>query len=93
MRTLIALFAAALSVTAAAQEARIQLADGPGRDKVTACLACHSLDYIPMNSRFLKEEQWTAEVNKMIKVYGAPISAADAETIVRYLARHYGATE
>ena len=37
------------------------------------CIACHSVDYIPMNSRFLDKAGWTADVNKMINVFGAPI--------------------
>jgi hypothetical protein len=33
---------------------------------------------------------WESEVDKMIKAYGAPISAADAKTIVDYLTANYG---
>ena len=54
------------------------------------CQACHSLSYIPMNSPFLNAAGWTAEVNKMIKVMGAPIDDADAKAIVEYLAKNYG---
>src|SRR5439155_21383063 len=39
--------------TAIAQEEKVVLKDAPGRDKAMQCLACHSLDYIQMNSRFL----------------------------------------
>ena len=70
-----------------------QLVDAPGRDKTTACGACHSLDYIPMNSRFLDLAGWTAVVNKMIKVYGAPIPPEDVEAIAGYLAQSYGAVD
>jgi len=66
-------FAAEISA-AAAQEQAITLKPGPGLDKVQAnCSACHSLDYIPMNSPFLNAAGWTAEVTKMIKAMGAPI--------------------
>jgi hypothetical protein len=75
---------------ARAQESKIQLKEGPGRDKVNACLACHSLDYIQMNSRFLDKAGWTAEVNKMINVFKAPIAADDVEAIASYLAQNYG---
>jgi hypothetical protein len=35
-------------------------------------------------------KQWDAAVTKMVKVYGAPISAADAKAIVEYLASAFG---
>lgn len=74
-----------------AQERRIDLKDGPGRDKVEAnCASCHSLDYIPGNSPFMNRQVWDAEVTKMIKAYGAPISDADAKEIIDYLAKNYG---
>jgi sulfite dehydrogenase (cytochrome) subunit B len=87
-------FAAAISaaaMSAAAQEQAITLKPGPGLDKVqTNCSTCHSLDYIPMNSPFLNAAGWNGEVTKMIKAMGAPISDADAKTIVDYLAKNYG---
>jgi len=75
---------------AAAQEGKIRLNDGLGRDKVNVCLACHSLDYIQMNSRFLDKAGWTASVNKMINAFGAPIAKEDVEPIAAYLAQNYG---
>jgi len=75
---------------ALAQESKVQLKDGPGRDKANACLACHSLDYIQMNSRFLDKAGWTASVNKMINAFAAPIPKEDVETIASYLAQNYG---
>jgi hypothetical protein len=87
----IALGALALAAGSAfAQEDRLVLKDGPGREKVQQCVACHSLDYIPMNSRFLDKAGWTASVNKMINVFGAPIAKEDVEAIATYLAEHYG---
>jgi hypothetical protein len=79
-----------LGATAAAQESKVQLKDGPGRDKVNACMACHSVDYIQMNSRFLDKAGWTASVNKMINAFGAPIPREDVEAIASYLAQNYG---
>ena len=67
-----------------------ELADAPGREKVAQCGACHSLDYIRMNSRFLDLAGWTAVVNKMIKAFGAPIPKDDVDAIARYLAEQYG---
>ena len=74
-----------------AAEQRVVLKDGPGRDKVEAnCGSCHSLDYILGNSPFMNRQVWDAEVTKMIKAFGAPISDTDAKEIVDYLAKNYG---
>jgi sulfite dehydrogenase (cytochrome) subunit B len=72
-------------------ESRVQLKEGPNRELVLGrCAACHSQDYIPMNSPFLDRKGWEAEVNKMVKAYGAPMEAGDMEKIVDYLATNYG---
>jgi len=79
---------------AGADERAIRLNEGPERALVAAsCSGCHSLDYIQMNSPFLKRAGWEAEVRKMIAVMGAPVSEADAATVVGYLAREYGTPE
>jgi sulfite dehydrogenase (cytochrome) subunit B len=76
---------------ALAQDENVPLKSGVGRETVEAyCGACHSLDYPRINSLFLDRQGWDAEVNKMIKAYGAPITPADATTIVDYLAANYG---
>lgn len=92
MRVLaMATFAAFLAVAAAADEATIELRPGAGREQVEGnCAACHSLAYIEMNSPFLDAAGWRAEVAKMIKAYGAPITEPDAKAIADYLAKHYG---
>ncbi len=79
-----------LAAPALAQEEKIVLKDAPGRDKAMQCAACHSLDYIPMNSAFLDTAGWTASVNKMINAFGAPIPKEDVEAIASYLAENYG---
>jgi cytochrome c553 len=65
---------------------------GPNLEVVmNNCTGCHSADYIatqPRGPQF-KNDFWKAEVNKMIKVYGAPISDADIPRIVEYLAATY----
>ena len=93
MRTiLIALAAAVIAFPVLAEEKLIDLKKAPGLDKVEGnCGACHSLDYIQMNSPFLTSAQWDASVTKMIKVFGAPISEADARAIGDYLKANYGA--
>ena len=74
-----------------AAEQRVVLKEGPGRDKVEAnCASCHSLDYILGNSPFMTRQVWDAEVTKMIKAFGAPISDADAKEIAEYLTKNYG---
>lgn len=90
-----ALLALAIALAAcaaqAADESQVRLADGPGRDRVqAACAMCHSLDYIVMNSPFQDRAAWEKTVNKMINVYGAPLSAEDAAAIVAYLEGQYG---
>lgn len=54
------------------------------------CTACHSLDYVAMNSPFLDEKGWRAEVTKMVNAFGAPIEATDQQKIVEYLLANYG---
>ncbi|MGH7821329.1 MAG: cytochrome c, partial [Candidatus Binatia bacterium] len=67
------------------------LREAPGREVVSArCAACHSLDYIPMNSPFLDRAGWEKTVRKMIDVMGAPIEEKDVPSIVDYLAGAYG---
>jgi mono/diheme cytochrome c family protein len=86
----VAAFALLIAAPAFAQEPTIELKKAPGLDKVeTNCAVCHSLDYIQMNSPFPDAALWDAEVTKMIKVYGAPISDADAAAIADYLKHNY----
>jgi mono/diheme cytochrome c family protein len=80
-----------LAGPALADEAEIALKPAPGHELVeTYCQTCHSLDYIPMNSPFLAQKTWDAEVHKMIKAFGAPIEEPDAQAIIDYLGRNYG---
>jgi hypothetical protein len=89
--TAAALLMLACAIVAAEDESRIQLKDDPEAATVrAACSVCHSTDYIEMNSRFLKRAGWEAEVNKMIKVMGAPIPESDVPRIIDYLTRNYG---
>jgi sulfite dehydrogenase (cytochrome) subunit B len=76
---------------AGAEEKQAQLKQVAGVDLVEGhCGACHSVDYIVMNSPFLDAKKWDAEVAKMIKAFGAPIDAASAKTISDYLKQNYG---
>jgi sulfite dehydrogenase (cytochrome) subunit B len=53
------------------------------------CGACHSADYISSQPSKQGPAFWEAEVQKMIKVYGAPIDAGDVKAIADYLAKTY----
>jgi hypothetical protein len=86
-----ALLIAAGMPALAQEEPAIKLKEAPGLDRVEAnCAACHSLDYIQMNSPFPNAALWEAEVTKMIKAFGAPVSDADAAVILDYLKKNYG---
>ena len=54
------------------------------------CLACHSASMV-LNQPALPRAKWQAVVDKMIKIYKAPIEAGDVAPIVDYLARMKGA--
>ena len=43
-----------------------------------------------MNSPYPNAALWDAEVTKMIKAFGAPITDADAKDIAEYLTKNYG---
>jgi hypothetical protein len=64
---------------------------GPGSDAINNnCLACHSAGMV-LNQPALSKQAWTAEVNKMINNYRAPIDREDVGTIVEYLTALKGA--
>ena len=89
--TVIALLVAAFALPAAAEERPIALKQAPGVDKVEAnCAACHSLDYVLMNSPFPSAAVWDATITKMIKTFGAPIDEPDSKVIADYLKKNYG---
>jgi mono/diheme cytochrome c family protein len=91
MTALIALVLLAAPAAKLPDENRVQLKEGPNKALVIGrCAACHSQDYIPMNSPFLDRKGWEAEVNKMVKAYGAPMEPDEVAKIVDYLATNYG---
>ena len=66
------------------------LKPGPGSELAQrSCTLCHSTDYVVMQPPG-DQKQWDGVVTKMIKVFGAPVSDADAKTITEYLAQQYG---
>ena len=52
-------------------------------------MSCHSVDYISTQPPQRGKEFWEVEVKKMIKLYPAPSSFADAKTIADYLTKTY----
>ena len=88
-----------LTVATAAQEKIVtlppdnelgRLRPGPGSEVAQSqCQFCHSTDYIVLQPRG-DAKQWQAVVTKMITVFGAPVSDADAKVIAEYLAGAYG---
>jgi hypothetical protein len=91
MTALIALVLLAAPASKYPDETRVQLKDGPNKALVLGrCAACHSQDYIPMNSPFLDRKGWEASVTKMIKAMGAPVASEDVPGLVDYLVRNYG---
>jgi sulfite dehydrogenase (cytochrome) subunit B len=78
------------TITLPADHDYAKLKPGPHRDLAqTQCQFCHSTDYIVMQPKG-DAKQWDAVVTKMIKVFGAPLSEADAKAITEYLATTYG---
>jgi len=65
------------------------LKPGPGVETAIVCRACHSADYISTQPSKKGKAFWEAEVQKMMKVFKAPIDPADATVIVGYLATTY----
>jgi hypothetical protein len=59
---------------------------------VAACSTCHSLRYV-LDQPPLSRRAWTAEVDKMRKVYGAPFPEDMSPAIVDYLVATHGAND
>lgn len=80
-----------LGVSSALAVEQTALKEAPGRAAVeNLCSGCHSLDYIRINAPFMNRQTWTAEVNKMLTVFGAPIPDNQTGAIIDYLAANYG---
>ena len=71
-------------------EATVRLKDGPGGELTMArCAICHSLEYIPANAPAMDRGGWQKDIQKMRERFGAPISDAEAQQILDYLAANY----
>jgi sulfite dehydrogenase (cytochrome) subunit B len=69
--------------------AAAKLKPGKGSDTTESnCATCHSTDYI-IRQPGGDAKRWLEVVNKMAKVYGAPVSDEDARVIADYLGAAY----
>ena len=83
-----ALTVMSLLFTAHAGAAADALPEGDGREIVEyACSQCHGLLQVANASK--TAEQWRMLVRMMIN-QGAPIEEYEVDTVVRYLAEHFG---
>jgi mono/diheme cytochrome c family protein len=72
------------------ETATLEKSADPGYEKArNTCSVCHSVDYITSQPRGKGKDFWTAEVKKMISVYGAPVADADRPAIIDYLSKTY----
>jgi sulfite dehydrogenase (cytochrome) subunit B len=89
---ILAAFIGCVASASARAEDPVPLKPGEGGALASAaCNACHTSNYIIMNSVFIPAAGWKAEVTKMRTAYGAPIDDATAESIIGYLSEHYAA--
>jgi hypothetical protein len=59
---------------------------GPGSDIAGKCLICHSAGMV-LKQPALTQTEWTAEINKMRTVYGAPIDESEVATLSTYFTK------
>lgn len=89
LTSLVALSASALRIDLPADTTRLK--DAPGVDAAQReCSTCHSLDYVAIQPPGKSLAFWKSEVEKMKKVYGAPIPDDQIDPIAQYLTRAYG---
>lgn len=74
----------------ALEKVKTNLPDSAGAEVFKAnCIVCHSLRYIQMQPNF-PQKTWEKTVDKMRKMYGAPIDSSSAKIIVNYLMKIKG---
>ncbi|OQK15856.1 hypothetical protein AU255_16840 [Methyloprofundus sedimenti] len=83
--------AAAEQIKLPPETAKLRVSKLPGYTLATQqCLICHSADYINYQAPDMTQSQWTNEVFKMQRSYGAMFSEHEARSIGAYLAVAYG---
>ncbi len=84
-------YADSKQITLPAETAELLKSELPGYKLATQkCIMCHSVDYIQYQPPGMNQDQWTAEVSKMERAYGAWLSEAEIKSIGAYLAVVYG---
>ena len=90
MRKWLLVAAAMLTAFSAMAETPSWMPPGPGQEETAvSCGVCHTVNYIRMNSRFMKPEVWKGEVDKMRTAFAAPIDDDTAAAIVAYVGRNF----
>jgi mono/diheme cytochrome c family protein len=73
------------------ETAELRPAPAPGyRIALDKCGICHSADYIALQPPGMSFAQWSAELQKMKRAYGAPLDDDDIKLVAAYLAAEYG---
>ena len=90
----------AIALSGAAAAAAIELPPETARLRTSAlagyeiaakkCVICHSADYINLQPPGMSLRQWTSELVKMQRAFGAPIDDRELEIIAVYLTATYG---
>lgn len=66
------------------------LPPGPGHDQFAVqCVICHSPRYV-LDQPIFPRKTWTAEVQKMVKAYGAMVPPEEQKQVVNYLVYWHG---
>jgi len=79
-----------VTYTLPAESSTLKKTAEPGYQRAELqCMTCHSRDYITTQPRGKGKEFWTAEVNKMVTVYGAAITEPERPPIIEYLTANY----
>ena len=83
--------AAPTEIKLPAETAKLRSSTLPGYAIATQkCGICHSADYVEYQPPHMTLPQWTAEMTKMQRVYGAPISDEEIKLLGVYFTATYG---
>ena len=71
-------------------EPGIVLPEGEGRKHVLrACTHCHTLEGVPVFSKYWGYERWLPMVESMVK-HGSSLSEEEQKIVARYLGEYFG---
>ena len=81
---------AADTVSITLPQDKVHFKSGPGAQTAqTYCVTCHTAEYVYMQPP-LTRAQWEGVVNKMRKVFGAPLPEDQVKAVVDYLMTQNG---